>query len=80
MPDPQFIVNGISRFDVKQGHLGDCWFVASMAMLSLREELLRRVVPLEQDFGEEYAGLASPCGHKNSQAFSGFDFGATANG
>ncbi|XP_076442006.1 calpain-9-like [Babylonia areolata] len=59
---PVFARGGFSRFDVKQGDLGDCWFVAAMACICGPDhhQLLERVVPdkLEQSFQDgEYAGM-----------------------
>ncbi|KAL8219799.1 UNVERIFIED_CONTAM: hypothetical protein K2H54_033913 [Gekko kuhli] len=55
---PQFISDGMTRFDVLQNHLGDCWFMAAAASLTLHQELLRKVVPPDQTFDEEdYAGI-----------------------
>ncbi|XGW32001.1 hypothetical protein V3C99_010295 [Haemonchus contortus] len=55
--DPQLIVGDKSRFDVKQGALGDCWLLAAVANLTLRDELFYRVVPPDQSFTENYAGI-----------------------
>ncbi|KAL8604816.1 hypothetical protein ACOMHN_028444 [Nucella lapillus] len=59
---PVFVQGGFSRFDVKQGSLGDCWFVAAMACLCGPDHsgLLERVVPdwQEQTFQDrQYAGM-----------------------
>ena len=38
---PQFIDEGASSNDVKQGQLGDCWFIGALSVLATREDLLR---------------------------------------
>ncbi|RCN50412.1 calpain family cysteine protease [Ancylostoma caninum] len=55
--NPQFIVGGTSTFDVEQGGLGNCWFMAAVATLTLVEELFYRVVLPDQSFTENYAGI-----------------------
>ncbi|XP_053122949.1 calpain-12 isoform X2 [Hemicordylus capensis] len=56
---PTFVREGMSRFDVRQGrYLGDCWFLAAAASLTLYPRFLHRVVPQDQSFGrEDYAGI-----------------------
>ncbi|CAL8099025.1 unnamed protein product [Calicophoron daubneyi] len=55
--NPEFLVGGASRFDVRQGELGDCWLLAAIACLSLESDLFEQVVPVEQNFRDEYCGL-----------------------
>ncbi|ESO00941.1 hypothetical protein HELRODRAFT_157317 [Helobdella robusta] len=54
---PEFFVGGASRFDVKQGELGDCWLLAALACLSQYPKLMENVIPSSQSFGEGYAGI-----------------------
>ncbi|XP_065356658.1 calpain-A-like [Calliphora vicina] len=55
--DPQFFVEGYSRFDVQQGELGDCWLLAAAANLTQYSNLFFRVVPQDQSFEKDYAGV-----------------------
>ncbi|KAL3232016.1 hypothetical protein MRX96_023099 [Rhipicephalus microplus] len=55
--NPKLFVDGASRFDVVQGSVGNCWMVASAANLTLNDELFYRVVPDDQSFHEDYAGI-----------------------
>ncbi|XP_023171681.1 calpain-A [Drosophila hydei] len=55
--NPQFFVEGYSRFDVQQGELGDCWLLAATANLTHESSLFFRVIPPEQSFQENYAGI-----------------------
>jgi len=57
--NPQMFVGGASRFDVKQGELGNCWFLAAVASLcsSNNTTLLDTVVPSDNSFEKgQYCG------------------------
>ncbi|KAK8727150.1 hypothetical protein OTU49_009721 [Cherax quadricarinatus] len=55
--EPQLFIDGASRFDVKQGELGDCWLLAAVANLTLNKRLFYQIVPSDQGFGDNYAGI-----------------------
>ncbi|CRK97524.1 CLUMA_CG010913, isoform A [Clunio marinus] len=55
--DPQFFVEGYSRFDVEQGELGDCWLLAAAANLTQDQKLFFRVVCDDNSFEDSYAGI-----------------------
>ena len=39
--DPEFIHEGASANDVKQGRIGNCWFIGALSVLATRDQLLR---------------------------------------
>lgn len=55
--NPQLFVEGFSRFDIQQGELGDCWLLAAVANLTMHSNLFFQVVPEDQSFEENYAGI-----------------------
>ncbi|XP_035893640.1 calpain-A-like isoform X2 [Anopheles stephensi] len=54
---PEFFVEGFSRFDVQQGELGDCWLLAACANLTQDHKMFLRVVPDDNSFEDDYAGV-----------------------
>ncbi|KAK1980520.1 calpain family cysteine protease [Colletotrichum cereale] len=40
---PQFTVNGYSSSDIKQGANGDCWWLAAVATIAHRKDLMKKV-------------------------------------
>nr|XP_031322666.1 calpain-14 isoform X1 [Camelus dromedarius] len=55
--NPQFYSAKARRLDLCQGLVGDCWFLAALEALTLHQDILSRVVPLNQSFTEKYAGI-----------------------
>nr|XP_029708160.1 calpain-A-like isoform X6 [Aedes albopictus] len=55
--NPEFFVEGFSRFDVQQGELGDCWLLAACANLTQDQKMFLRVVPEDNSFEDDYAGI-----------------------
>ncbi|KAI3353615.1 hypothetical protein L3Q82_004818 [Scortum barcoo] len=53
---PQFIVDGATRLDIRQGKLNDCWLLSAIASLSLHRFLLEKVMPPGQSFQDGYTG------------------------
>ncbi|ELT98268.1 hypothetical protein CAPTEDRAFT_97820 [Capitella teleta] len=59
---PHMLVDGISRDDIKQGVLGDCWFLSSCAAVSQQEKFMRKIIPDDQPLcGSAYKGCVHFC-------------------
>lgn len=41
--EPHLLIDGMSKDDIKQGTLGDCWFLSSCAAVSREERFMKRV-------------------------------------
>ncbi|KAF2098264.1 cysteine proteinase, partial [Rhizodiscina lignyota] len=41
--EPHFIVDGATADDVRQGYVGDCWFLAAITALSGKKDLIERI-------------------------------------
>ncbi|GLG94838.1 uncharacterized protein GBIM_01941 [Gryllus bimaculatus] len=51
------LFNDCSRFSLKQGWCGDCWFLSACAAIAEREDILKQVIPEGQVlFGPGYDG------------------------
>ncbi|XP_054845174.1 calpain-13-like [Eublepharis macularius] len=57
LENPKLIVNDVSRFDILQGEIGDCWLLAALGSLTLQQRFLENVIPKDQDFKHNYAGI-----------------------
>ncbi|XP_057295550.1 calpain-A-like [Hydractinia symbiolongicarpus] len=58
--EPQMFICGAGRDDVKQGVLGNCWFLASIVALTVHPKLFVRIVPINQTLDildKQYCGL-----------------------
>jgi calpain len=56
--NPKFSIDGLTRLDVKQGSLGDCWLVSAISSLADKKKFLNRVVCSDNTFDKEnYAGI-----------------------
>ncbi|XP_045045239.2 calpain-14 [Desmodus rotundus] len=55
--NPHFYSANARRLDLCQGLVGDCWFLAALQALTLHQDILSQVVPLNQSFTKNYAGI-----------------------
>ena len=56
-PNAEFVTDGFGRCDMDQGYLGNCWFIAGCVGILQSPKLFARVVPDDQGFGDDYAGI-----------------------
>jgi hypothetical protein len=63
--DPDVFVEPSGSDDIKQGQMGDCWFMSSLAVLTNRDEALAKAVCLTQKFNKE--GVYACRFHKNGE-------------
>ncbi|XP_058134189.1 calpain-13-like [Dasypus novemcinctus] len=54
---PDFILGSASRFDIQQGSAGDCWVLAALGSLTQNPRRLERIMPKDQSFSRNYAGI-----------------------
>uniref|UniRef100_A0A4W3KD55 Calpain catalytic domain-containing protein n=1 Tax=Callorhinchus milii TaxID=7868 RepID=A0A4W3KD55_CALMI len=54
-----FLTDGVSKSDIIQGELGDCWFWASVVTIAHSRRLMERVIPSGQYIAEKspYLGV-----------------------
>ncbi|XP_061482102.1 calpain-13 [Rhineura floridana] len=57
LPNASLVVDYISRFDILQGNIGDCWVLAALGSLTLQQRFLENVIPEGQGFKHNYAGI-----------------------
>ncbi|XP_035233775.1 calpain-9-like [Stegodyphus dumicola] len=58
IPEPKLLIDTISRHDIVQGVLADCWFLSSCAAVAQRPDLMRRVIaPYQPLYGFGYRGI-----------------------
>merc|ERR1712212_410255 len=55
--EPRMIVGERDRFDINQGEIGDCWFLAPLATLAENQYYFEKVVPKGQNFDKSYYGV-----------------------
>ncbi|XP_074945986.1 calpain-13 [Phalacrocorax aristotelis] len=55
--NPYLIMDGVSRFDIMQGEIGCCWMLAALGSLTLQKQFLENVLPKDQGFQDNYAGI-----------------------
>ncbi|XP_014286541.1 calpain-C [Halyomorpha halys] len=54
---PLFVHDSSSQFDISPGKMGDRWLVSCLGVLHLSKGLFYRVVPADQSYSTDYAGV-----------------------
>ncbi|CAL1536295.1 unnamed protein product [Lymnaea stagnalis] len=55
---PEFVIDGVTQGDIRQGILGDCWFLSSCAAVSKRKKIMSKIIPKNQALsGPQYKGV-----------------------
>ncbi len=55
--DAKLFSSGIEPGDVNQGEIGNCWFVAALALMATKKGLLTRVVPDWNDVTDPFCNF-----------------------
>ncbi|ESO97736.1 hypothetical protein LOTGIDRAFT_104198, partial [Lottia gigantea] len=56
--EPEMMIDGVTRDDIRQGILGDCWFLSSCAAVSQQERFMKKILPKDQPLcGRGYHGV-----------------------
>ncbi|XP_053091640.1 calpain-1 catalytic subunit-like isoform X2 [Pangasianodon hypophthalmus] len=55
--DPHLVVGDESRFDLAQGELGNCWFLAAIGAITFQPSIMDQIIPAGQSFRRDYAGI-----------------------
>ncbi|MEE6473669.1 hypothetical protein FKM82_010132 [Ascaphus truei] len=55
--EPHLIVDGVSLFDICQSKLGDCWVLSTIGSITLKQNFLSNIMPLNQGYSTKYAGI-----------------------
>ncbi|KAK6189908.1 hypothetical protein SNE40_001878 [Patella caerulea] len=56
--EPEMMIDGVTRDDIQQGILGDCWFLSSCAAVSQQQRFMKTILPKDQPLcGQGYKGV-----------------------